>query len=97
METKLEIRILPDAIRERERPEISLASDSIHGHLCETALLQVQMPSLRAGVVLSSRRGVQQVTCIICLPVASARNLAAMLHSLSSVNAGLKVKAGLAA
>lgn len=29
-------------LREKERPEISLANNSIHGHLCVTALLQVQ-------------------------------------------------------
>lgn len=27
-------------LREKERPEISLANNSIHGHLCVTALLK---------------------------------------------------------
>lgn len=40
--------------------------------ICVAALLQVQVPSLRAGAVLYSRRGAQQVTCITGLPVASA-------------------------
>lgn len=52
-------------------------------------------PSGGSGTLQQAR--VQQVTCTIRLPAASARSLAAMLHSLSSVNAGLKVKAGLAA
>ena len=36
-------------LRGRERPEISLANNSIHGHLCVTALLQVQYTLCREG------------------------------------------------
>lgn len=56
-------------LRERERPEISLAINSIHGHLCVAALLRGQHTLCRGGqmlspvgVVLSSQLEAQQVT-----------------------------------
>lgn len=63
-------------LRGRERPEISLANNSIHGHLCVAALLEVQdtlcregQMLFRVGVVLSNQLKVQEVvSCHLSLP-----------------------------
>lgn len=69
-------------LRGRERPAISLANNSIHGHLCVPALLAVQYTLcregqmlFRVGVVLSNQLKVQEVVyCHLSLlpPVAAA-------------------------
>lgn len=72
-------------LRERERPEISLANNSIHGHSCVTALLQLQYTLcregqmlFRVGVVLSNQLKVQEVIyCHLSLPPVCGCSLAA--------------------
>lgn len=67
-------------LRGRERPEISLANNSIHGHLCVTALLEVQdtlcregQMLFRVGVVLSNQLKVQEVvSCHLSIPLPMA-------------------------
>lgn len=40
-------------LRERERPEISLANESVHGHLCVTAAVRGDAGAVPVGVALS--------------------------------------------
>lgn len=87
VETKLEISKYSSLmqLRERERPKISLANNSIHGHLYVTALLQVQYTlcregqmSLRLGVVPSNLLKVQEIIYShLSLPLACGCSLTA--------------------
>lgn len=88
-------------LREKERPEISLANNSIHGHLCVTALLQVQHTLHGEGQCCSvwewySHWSAEFIYSHPPLPPALWLQPGSNSTYLTECNTGLKANAGLA-